>query len=141
MENKKLYRSADDNVVAGVCGGLADYFKIDSTLVRIIFVLLSLGGGSGILIYFIMWLVVPIESETRKNKKNDEDLEDFVDDVKNKAKSIVKETKSKKINIFGIFLILIGIVAIWNQIMPFRIDWDFFWPGMLILLGIVFLFK
>lgn len=127
MENKKLYRSADDNVIAGVCGGLADYFKIDSTLVRIIFVLLSLGGGSGILIYLIMWLVVPAETGIKKN----------TEEVLKK----VKETKNKRINIFGIILILVGIVAIWNQIAPLKINWDFFWPGVLILIGVWFLFK
>jgi phage shock protein C len=57
---KRLYRSLDDKKVAGVCGGLGEYFGIDPVFLRIFFVLITLfPPGSGILIYLIMWLVVP----------------------------------------------------------------------------------
>jgi len=60
MENKTLFRTKD-SMIAGVCGGIAEYFGMDKSLVRIIFVLLVLAGLSGILLYLIMWLVVPVE--------------------------------------------------------------------------------
>lgn len=56
---KRLYRSRTNRTVAGVCAGIADYFGWDPTLVRIAWILLTLLGGSGILIYVILWLVVP----------------------------------------------------------------------------------
>lgn len=57
---KKLYRSTDQRVIAGVCGGLAEYFGIDVTIVRLIAVALLLPGGlPGLLPYIIMWIVVP----------------------------------------------------------------------------------
>ena len=57
---KKLYRSTDDKMIAGVCGGLAEYFGIDSTVVRLIAVLLLLpGGGPGFIPYVVLWAVVP----------------------------------------------------------------------------------
>ncbi len=59
MEEKKLKRSTTDKMVAGVCGGLAAYFGIDPILVRILFVLLALAGGPGILIYIILWIIMP----------------------------------------------------------------------------------
>lgn len=59
--HKKLYRSRKDRMLAGVCGGLGDYFGMDSTWVRIIFLVLLLLGGSPILVYLIMWLVVPVK--------------------------------------------------------------------------------
>ncbi len=59
MAEKKLVRSTTDKMVAGVCGGLAEYFDIDPTLVRALFVIVTLLGGSGILIYIILWLVMP----------------------------------------------------------------------------------
>lgn len=59
MEEKKLMRSTTDRMVAGVCGGLAEYFNIDATLVRALFVIVTLFGGSGILIYLILWIVMP----------------------------------------------------------------------------------
>lgn len=58
---RRLYRSRRDRMIAGVCGGLADYFNMDPTVMRLIFVLLLLLGGSAILVYLIMWLVVPLE--------------------------------------------------------------------------------
>ena len=50
---KKLYRSRKNAVICGVCGGIAEYFNIDASIVRIIWVLLSLSGGTGLLIYII----------------------------------------------------------------------------------------
>ena len=60
MSDKQLMRS-EDRMVAGVAGGLADYFDIDPTIVRILFVLLALFGGGflGILIYIVLWIIMP----------------------------------------------------------------------------------
>lgn len=61
MENepKKLYRSKSNRFIAGVCGGLGDFFNVDPTWIRILFVLFLLAAGSTLLVYLIMWLVVP----------------------------------------------------------------------------------
>ncbi len=59
MENKKLYRSITDRKIFGVCGGLAQYFGFDSTLVRLGFVLLLLFAGSSLLFYIIAAIVMP----------------------------------------------------------------------------------
>ena len=59
---KKLYRSTKDRWIGGVCGGLGEYFKLDPTLVRIIFILIALFMmGGGILIYLLLWLIIPQE--------------------------------------------------------------------------------
>ena len=59
LMERRLYRSRNDRTLAGVCAGIAEYFGWDPTLVRVAWVLLTLLGGSGILLYLIMWLVVP----------------------------------------------------------------------------------
>ena len=56
---KKLYRSLTDRKIAGVCGGLGEYFQMDSILFRVLFVFVVLLGGMGIFIYLIMWVMVP----------------------------------------------------------------------------------
>ena len=56
----RLYRSANDKVIAGVCGGLASYFKIDPALVRLAFLVFALAGGASILLYLILWVAVPL---------------------------------------------------------------------------------
>ena len=57
----RLYRARDERVVVGVCGGVADSMDIDPSLVRIVFVLLALAGGFGLLLYIIMAIIVPEE--------------------------------------------------------------------------------
>ena len=60
---KKLYRSRTDKKICGVCGGLASYLNMDATIVRLIAVILTLAGCSGVLIYLICALVIPEEPE------------------------------------------------------------------------------
>ena len=60
---KKLYRSRKDKKLCGVCGGLAQYFEIDSTIVRLALVLLIIFAGAGLLAYIIAALVMPVEPE------------------------------------------------------------------------------
>ena len=63
---KRLYRSRDNRMVAGVAGGLAEYFGIDPTIVRLDWVFLLLPGGlPGLLPYLLLWLIVPLEPRTR----------------------------------------------------------------------------
>ena len=59
MNEKKLYKSSTDKKLAGVCGGIAEYFNIDSTLVRLGWVGFSLLGGSGLLAYIIAAIIMP----------------------------------------------------------------------------------
>lgn len=57
---KRLYRSTENRMIAGVCGGLADYFDIDPVITRILFVILLLPGGfPGLLPYLVLWFLVP----------------------------------------------------------------------------------
>ena len=59
MEGKRLYKSATDKKIAGVCGGIAEYFNVDSTLIRLAWVVFSLLGGSGLLAYIIAAIIMP----------------------------------------------------------------------------------
>ena len=57
--NKKLRRSLSDRKIGGVCGGIANYFNIDATIVRLIWILAVVFGGVGLIAYLIAWLVIP----------------------------------------------------------------------------------
>ncbi len=59
---KKLYRSETNKTICGVCGGIAEYFNIDPTVVRVGWVLISLLGGSGLLAYIICAIIIPTQS-------------------------------------------------------------------------------
>jgi phage shock protein C len=56
---RKLYRSKTNRQIAGVCGGLAEFFNVDTTLIRVLFVVLAVLGGSGLVLYVAMWIIVP----------------------------------------------------------------------------------
>lgn len=71
---KKIYRSESDRRIAGVCGGIGEYFDVDSTLIRLAFVFFVLAAGTGILAYVIAAIIMPNESEveqviTKNSKK------------------------------------------------------------------------
>mgnify|MGYP001819505562 CR=1 FL=1 len=64
---KKLYRSTKNRMLAGVCGGLAEYFELDPTIIRVLFVLVSVFAGGGILVYIILWLLIPQEPQAAED--------------------------------------------------------------------------
>ncbi len=56
---KRLYRSRSDQMIAGVCAGIAEYFNSDPSLIRILWLFFTLAGGSGIIAYIIAWIIIP----------------------------------------------------------------------------------
>ena len=59
---KRLQRSRTEKMIGGVCGGLAEYFGIDPTIVRVLWVVVTLLGGAGLLAYLILWVIMPLEA-------------------------------------------------------------------------------
>lgn len=65
MNEKRLYRSESNKMLCGVCGGIAEYFKIDPTLVRLGWAILTLAGGAGILSYIVAAIIIPNQSDVQ----------------------------------------------------------------------------
>jgi phage shock protein C len=87
-EKKKLYRSNDDRWIAGVCGGIADYFNIDATLVRVLFILFGFVIGGSIILYIILWLIIPqapLDNMLEGSAPEDNMLEDLISDAAEEA--------------------------------------------------------
>lgn len=59
METKRLYKSTTNRVLCGVCGGIGEYFNVDPTIIRLLFILLIFGVGSGLLAYIIAAIIMP----------------------------------------------------------------------------------
>ncbi|MDD5062955.1 MAG: PspC domain-containing protein [Candidatus Marinimicrobia bacterium] len=135
---KKLYRSDQQKIVAGVCGGIAEYFEIDPVLIRLIWIVLIVFGGTGILAYLIAWIVIPT-----RQMKNEEPVvkeEPVVEKPESKPQS-----QSQNMRLFwGIVLILIGLLIVANQFwwpldffrLVIKGIFKFFIPAILIVLGI-----
>lgn len=68
MSEKKLRRSRQQNMIAGVVGGLAEYFDLDVTVLRIVYVLVSLFSAAfpGIVLYLILWVIMPLDDEDNR---------------------------------------------------------------------------
>jgi phage shock protein C len=66
---RRLYRSQTEKMIGGVCGGLAEVLDIDPTIVRVVFVLLGLLGGHGVLLYIILWLIMPRQDQIKPESK------------------------------------------------------------------------
>jgi len=62
MPQKRLCRSRTEKMIAGVCGGIAEYLDVDPTIVRIVWVLVAFLAGTGILLYLILWVIMPLDA-------------------------------------------------------------------------------
>ena len=133
MENgKRLYRSNTVKVIGGVCGGLADYFSIDVVLIRVAFVLLFLFGGSGVLVYVIMWIAIPAERGNFDSYQN-------LSEKKSPDKSTGGNESQQNTNsamIAGIALILVGLLFLADRLIPYSHIIDL-WPLILVGLGVL----
>jgi len=145
--DKKLYRSRKDQIIGGVCGGIAEYFGIDSTLVRLAFVLFALIEGAGIIAYIIAWIIVP-ERPQNSNKSEEEvydveiDKEDEEGEYKASSEEPKEEKKSKeqRKRVLGLILVALGIFFIIDNWIP-GFYWRRFWPVILIVLGVVLIYR
>ncbi|MBK7498194.1 MAG: PspC domain-containing protein [Ignavibacteriales bacterium] len=140
---KKLYRSVTDKMLGGVCGGLAEYFSIDPVLVRLIFVLAVIFGGSGILAYIILWIIIPqkpfiitpfnTNPPSGSSQPSDEEKKSENTEFNMSAMNINKSQSNRSIYA-GAFLILLGGIFLLDNFVP-HFHFGDFWPLILIGLG------
>lgn len=163
-----VLRRSSDRIVAGVCSGLGQYFHIDPVVVRIVFVILALANGIGILLYLILWLVmdppagVPVTSRNlgqRIRAMGDEVREDFRSGFYWSQASTPGTTPSPQSGPggpsgtppsygprglwFGIILIVLGAYLLLQNVGVFNaLHPDvWFWPAVLIAIGLLFLVR
>jgi phage shock protein PspC (stress-responsive transcriptional regulator) len=123
-------------MVAGVAGGIAEYFDIDPVIVRIIFVISLFGAAASIPAYIILWIIVPDESRLIRPVYNDSN-ETAEPQPYNPGQYKKKESGSY---IFGIVMITLGIVLLIENISEFDVFGNF-WPLTLVVVGLYLLFK
>jgi phage shock protein C len=116
---RKLYRSNTQRVVAGVCGGLGEYFAVDPVWFRIGFVFLALAGGSGVLIYLLMWLIIQPQPEG------------YV------APAEAAAAPARGSIILGVVLMLVGTITLVNTVAPWM--GQYIWPIIFVMVGLALL--
>lgn len=142
---KKLYRPKAGRILGGVCAGIAEFLDYDPTIIRLVFVIVTLLGGSGVLIYLILWLIIP--SEGNPSEISQQNIKIGADEMRQRAQNFAQEAKSytKKGNprqTLGIILIILGAFFLIQNFSFFRFDFLFkFWPLLLIALAIYLIGK
>ena len=147
---KRLYRSHKDKIIAGICGGLSDYFDVDPVIVRALFVVLTFVSGVGLLLYMILWIVVPREGgDTMSQNKNaihthgptSGNSKSVYSNVSTSASLVSKERRTGRI-IVAFIAILIGVVALFSNLFSVNLlRLGVVWPLFLIFVGLYFIFK
>jgi len=142
-QTKRLYRTVNDKVIAGVAGGLAEYFDVDVIIFRLLFVLLVLFGGGGLLAYIIMWIVTPPKPISLNFDNSSSTTQPGAgqnanaDNAANPETNPVAAKNSGPSNaslVAGIILIGIGTLFLINRVIPW-VNLGNFWPVILIIGG------
>lgn len=133
--NDRLYRSTTDKVIGGVCGGLGKYLNLDPVIVRVLFVLLAVFGGSGVLVYIILWIVIPEQKYNFGTKVGEEKI-DITDIPDRDADPVVSSRKRNSSLVAGIALIAFGLLFLLDRLIPMYNLWDF-WPLLLVAAGVL----
>ncbi len=131
---KTLYRIPKKGQIFGVCAGLAEYFDIDVTLMRVIFVVAAFAtGGAVILLYLILAVVLPVSNDNGKEQSVSERVHKLGQEFQN------SKVASRTRNFFGFGLLVLGLWLLIGQIFPgwFELRWDFVWPVLIILAGLL----
>ena len=146
---RRLYRSRTDAILGGVCGGLAEYFAIDSNLVRIIFVLLAVFTGFGVLAYLALWLLIP--EEGRSHKDLAERVGNGAENMAERARAFGRELRRSPHGshrtaalALGATLVLIGVAFLLHNLGVAWMRWvgaRTLWPVVPILVGLAFLWR
>lgn len=136
-KTKKLYLSQEDKMIAGVCGGIAEYLNIDAIWVRLVFLITMFTSGVGLIAYIIFWILVPENPNQKRSERTV--AEEKVSEISEKIKDTKVESSSGRY-IGGLILIAIGGIFLFEELF-WSINWDFIWPVLLIGLGIYILVK
>lgn len=147
---KHLVRSRTDRVIAGVCGGLAEYFHIDATVIRLLFVVVAFAGGSSAFIYILLWVLMPNEGEESLPLESKERWDKFGSEVRTEAHHFAAEFRNEgggqtgswgdRRTLFAVIIVLLGVVLLLRQFIPFT--WfraELLWPFLLIVIGVIIL--
>ncbi|MDR0364185.1 MAG: PspC domain-containing protein [Bacteroidales bacterium] len=144
MDAKKLTRNSRNNVIAGICAGLGQYFNVDPVIFRIIFIIFTCTGGLGAIVYIILWVIIPDDSSTYQEQNNvfyqqesyqkNAQAETPMNESPNQED---KKASYNKVNgyIIGVCLMGLGVFFLINNF--WHISFSKIWPVFLIAAGLI----
>ncbi len=156
---EKLYRSAREKMLGGVCGGLADYFSVDVTLVRLIVIVASFAGGIGFFAYLVAWVIIPVNPveqgwQSMPQRRDMGEVDGGVGSDVNNREGISLQKESEKpeyqetrenhgnrSKMAGGLLVALGAYFLLERFMPVWFDFGKMWPVLLILIGAAIIYR
>jgi len=132
---KTLYRSRKNRVIAGVCGGIGEYFDVDPTLIRIVWAVSVLVGGFGFFAYLIGWIFLP-DAKTKTSL-----VEEWTQEKRAKKTKTKMSLNDTPIVVLGFFLIFLGLMFIFNNLGWVFWSWNYTWPTIIIVIGLIIIFS
>jgi phage shock protein C len=147
---RRLYRSQDNRMIGGVCGGLGAYLGIDATVVRLFFVLLAFGNGIGMPIYLLLWIVMPpadLEKDTSFSstvRTGSEEIAAHAREMGEELRTMVRNPNPQASLVVGAALIIMGVIFLAQSLrLPWLIwlDFDIILAIMLIFGGVLLLWR
>ena len=111
---KKLYRSRDNKVLAGVCGGIGEYFEIDPVIIRLIWIVLTMIWGFGLFLYIIAIFLIPLEPKEIKIQ----DVGTTTQESKKDYRHLEDNDRNIVITLIALFFIVLGIMVVISIIAP-----------------------
>jgi phage shock protein PspC (stress-responsive transcriptional regulator) len=150
---ERLYRSIREKMIGGVCGGLADYFSVDVTLVRLIVLVATFAWGVGFWAYLAGWIIIPVNpaeqgGQTERSRDVGEVVKGMVSDVKDATKGLYLQEKhekhenhEKRSKIAGGILVILGVLFLLERFLPYLFDMGKMWPLFLIIIGLAIIYR
>jgi phage shock protein C len=142
--SNRLTRSTSDVMLGGVCAGLGRYFKIDATLVRLIFVLLTLAGGSGVLVYIVLWIIIPRDDAAAAASAtlDGPELSRRASQMGQEMGQIASRPNQRTLTFIGIALVVMGLVSLLPHLNIPGLGWfstNLLWPALIVVVGVILL--
>lgn len=162
----RLYRSSREKMLGGVCGGLAEYFQVDVTLVRLITMVAMFAGGVGFLVYLVAWILIPPNPADRDgyvhhyNRGVEEVVNDVADNIGEAARNIGDAARNfgeaarnglesgrssgeyrRGTKLAGLVLIVLGLLFFLDRWFPLWFSMSKMWPLILILIGLAIIWR
>jgi len=132
---KRLYRSRQQRIFAGVCGGLGEYFDVDPVFVRILTVILTFAHGIGLIAYLVAWIAMPKAPVTAANSQQSESPSDTPVEIQPQREPSVWRTYLP-----GLIFILLGVVFLMDHFF-WWFHWHHVWPVLLIIAGAAMIWR
>jgi phage shock protein PspC (stress-responsive transcriptional regulator) len=141
---RRLTRNTRKAILGGVAAGFGDYIDMDPVLIRLIFIILCLAGGSGLIIYIVAWLVMPRDDQEGATEGTPPPADQFASEVKAAGERVVDNIRRSTTDagrgrvIGGLILMLLGFLFLMNQI--YALEWlrfRYLWPLVLVGVGVM----